>query len=276
MAKLGLTYLSRSLSKREAELIGWLEAERRRVISSREVADTFHWSSPTVWSLTSGLARKGWLKRMAHGRYEVLLAESAGFAPPDPWPALAQWSRPHYVGFRTAAYEQGLTPDRPSRIQVPVPIGVTPPIAWRKLPIQLIHLRDFSAEGAALTRVGDWSIWLASREKVLLDGAAILPRIGGAVELARIVSRAQPTIDWRSLAKLAESVSRGNVSLRRIGAILTRLGIEAPSELAAVAPRGRGRVLLGQASVYGTRGPVIKPWNVIDNVGEKLLGELGR
>ena len=180
------------------------------------------------------------------------------------------------MGFRSAAYEQGLTPDRPSRIQVPVPIGVTRPIAWEKLPIQLIHLRDFSAEGATLRKVGDWSIWMASSEKVLLDGAAILPRIGGAVELARIVTRAQPTIDWRSLAKLAESVSRGNVALRRVGAILTRLGIEAPPELAAVARRPGGRVLLGQASAYGTKGPVIKPWNVVDNVGEKLLSEVGR
>jgi predicted transcriptional regulator of viral defense system len=276
MAKPDPTYLPRSLSKREAELIGWLEAERRRVISSREVADTFQWSSPTVWSLMSGLARKGWLKRMEQGRYEVLLAESAGFAPPDPWPALAQWSPTHYVGFRSAAYEQGLTPDRPSRIQVPVPIGVSRPIAWEKLPIQLIHLRDFSADGAALTKVGDWSIRLASREKVLLDGAAILPRIGGAVELARIVARVQPTADWRALAKLAESVSRGNVALRRLGAMLTRLGIETPSELAAVARRSGGRILLGQASMYGTKGPVIKPWNVIDNVGEKLLGDVGR
>src|SRR5436309_16106666 len=110
MAEPDHAYVPRSLSKREAELVGWLEAERRRVISSSEVAEAFHWSSPTVWSLMSGLARKGWLKRTAKGSYEVLLAESAGFSPPDPWPALAQWSRPHYVGFRSAAYEQGLTP----------------------------------------------------------------------------------------------------------------------------------------------------------------------
>ncbi len=245
------------------------------MVSSAEVADTFHWSAPTVWSLLSGLTRKGWLKRMAHGRYEVLLAETAGFAPPNPWPALAQWSRPHYVGFRSAAYEQGLTPDRPSRIQVPVPVGVSQPIAWEELRIQLIHLRDFSAEGVTLTKVGDWSVRMAGSEKVLLDGAAVLSRIGGAVELARIVARAQPKVDWLSLVKLADSVSRGNAALRRIGAILTRLGLVISPELAAAARRPGGRVLLGQASAHGTRGPVIKPWNVIDNVGGRLLGDVG-
>ena len=65
------------------------------------------------------------------------------------------------------------------------------------------------------------------------------------------------------MAKLAGSISRGNVAVRRLGAILTRLGIETPPELAAVSRSG-SRVLLGQASIYGTTGPVIKLWNVVD------------
>ncbi len=271
------SYLARSLSNREAELIGWLEAERRRTVSSAEVSSTFHWSAPTVWSLLSGLSHKGWLKRVGHGRYEVLLAETGGFAPPDPWPALSQWSRPHYVGFRSAAYEHGLTPDRPARIQVPAPIGVSQPLAWKQFPIQLIHVRDFSAVGVVIEQVGEWSIKMAGREKILVDGAAVPSRMGGAAELARVVSRAESKVDWSALLKIAASLSRGNVALRRLGTILARLGIAAPSELAAaVARRPGGRVLLGQASLHGTGGPVIKPWNVVDNVGERLVGEIGR
>jgi predicted transcriptional regulator of viral defense system len=277
MPKLDPTYVPRTLSSREAELIGWLEAERRRTVSSREVAATFHWSEPTVWSLLSGLSHKGWLKRVGHGHYEVLLAETGGFAPPDPWPALSQWSRPYYVGFRSAAYEQGLTPDRPALIQVPVPMGVTRPLAWKQFPIRLIHVRDFSGEGVMISKVGEWPVKMASTEKVLLDGAAVPSRMGGAVELARVVARARSKVDWQSLVKIAASVSWGTVALRRLGAILTRLGVEGSPELAAAVAQLPGRrILLGQASVHGTKGPLIKPWNVVDNVGERLLTEVGR
>src|SRR5689334_1409792 len=103
---------ARTLSSLEAKLIASLESSRRQAVTTGEVAELLGWSRPTIWSVMHRLARKGWLKRTAKGRYESLLGETGGFAPPNPWAALSSWHRPHYVGFQSAAYERGLTPDR--------------------------------------------------------------------------------------------------------------------------------------------------------------------
>src|SRR5579872_3138262 len=92
----------RSLSGRQAEVVSWLEAERRRSVTSRDVIDQFHWAEPMASNVLSDLATKEWLRRVARGVYEFLPAESGGVKLDDPWPALGTWSAKHYVGFRSA------------------------------------------------------------------------------------------------------------------------------------------------------------------------------
>ena len=65
----------------------------------------------------SSLARKGWLTRTSRGRYETVLADTGGWALPNPWAALGTSGLRYYVGFQSAAYERGLTPDRPGAVQ---------------------------------------------------------------------------------------------------------------------------------------------------------------
>src|SRR5260370_3285509 len=95
----------------------------------------------------SDLTTMQWLRRGARGIYEFLRAEGGGFKLDDPWPALANWTAKHYVGFRSAAYQHGLSPDRPGRVQVAVPFGVERPRSWGESPIALLHQRDFSEPG---------------------------------------------------------------------------------------------------------------------------------
>ena len=97
--------LIRTLSPMESAVMGWVEAERRNAITIDDVASTFDWKRDAIRHVLSRLARKGWLRRTARGRYETVLAETAGFAPPNPWAALASWIPRHYVGFQSAAYE---------------------------------------------------------------------------------------------------------------------------------------------------------------------------
>src|ERR1700730_18117328 len=103
-------YPARSLSAKEAEVVAWLESERRATLTPTDLATAFGWSPTTVrnnlsrlhpqgpvfptacgWSPTtvrnvlSRLNRKGWLVRTARGRYESVLAETGGYALPSPW-----------------------------------------------------------------------------------------------------------------------------------------------------------------------------------------------
>jgi len=267
---------ARSLGSRQAEVVGWLEAERRRSITSREVMDHFAWAEPTASNVLSDLAKKHWLRRVARGIYEFLPAETGGFQVDDPWPALAGWKTKHYVAFRSAAYEHGLTPDRPGRVQVAVPIGVHRPQAWGSTPIVLLHQRDYSDAGLQVGAVAGWQVRLSDPDRTVLDGAIQPKRIGGVPELARVLTRAHRSVDWSAVLTYGTKLRRGGIGLRRIGALADLLELSHPEELEAAVRQPNSRLYLGETATYGAAGPVLKPWNVVDNVGPRVRAELNR
>src|SRR5262249_61277721 len=105
---------ARTLSRRESELISWLEAERRPSVSLPEVKQTLGWSDSVARNTLSRLAIKGWLRRTARGRYETILAETGGLSVPNPWAALSTSGEPYYLGVKAAARGKGLDPDPPA------------------------------------------------------------------------------------------------------------------------------------------------------------------
>jgi len=266
----------RTLGSRQAEVVGWLEAERLRSITSRDVMDHFAWAEPTASNVLSNLAKKHWLRRVARGVYEFLPAETGGFQVDDPWPALAGWRAKHYVAFRSAAYQHGLTPDRPGRIQVAVPVGVHRPRAWGATPILLLHQRDYSDAGLQVAVVAGWQVRVSDPERTVLDGAIQPKRMGGVPELARVLSRAHRSIDWPAVLTYATKLRRGRIGLRRLGALADLLELATPKELEAAVGQPSSRQYLGETATYGAAGRVLKPWNVVDNVGPRVRGELGR
>src|SRR5712692_7854031 len=249
---------ARSLGSRQAEVVSWLEAERRRSITSRELMNHFDWAEPTVSNVLSDLAKKHWLRRVARGIYEFLPAETGGFQVDDPWPALAGWKAKYYVAFRSAAYQHGLTPDRPGRVQVAVPLGVHRPRAWGETPIVLLHQRDYSEIGVQPASVVGWQVRFSGPERTTLDGAVQPKRIGGIPELARVLARAHRNLDWSALLTFATKLRRGRIGLRRLGALAELLELPIPKELEEAVGSARSRLYLGDTSTYGSAGAVLK------------------
>jgi len=267
---------ARSLSSRQAEIVSWLEAEGRRSVTSRDVVNQFHWPEPMASNVLSDLATKQWLRRVGRGIYEFLAAEGGGFKLDDPWPALATWSAKHYVGFRSAAYQHGLTPDRPGRVQVAVPFGVQRPRSWGETPITLLHQRDYSEDGIQIVVVAGWQVRASSPERTVLDGAIQPKRLGGIADLARVVSRAHRNLDWAAVLECASKLRRGGIGLRRLGALTDLLELSHPEDLEGAVGQPSSRLYLGETATYGAAGRVLKPWNVVDNVGPRVRGELSR
>lgn len=263
----------RTLSPQEAAVVSWLEAERRQAVTTEEVAEILAWPRPRVWRVMHRLASKGWLKRTAKGHYETVLAETGGYAPANPWAALSTWKPHHYVGFQTAAYERGLTPDRPGDVQVCTSLGTRRPLAWREIPIALIWLRRYSAAGTECKELHGWPITVASPEKIVIDGAALPGRIGGLPSLARILARALEELDWEQVRIYSREISHGQAGLRRLAALLELLEIAVPKDLAAGInyDEERAPFYLGERRIFGARGHLLSRWAVIDNVGGATL-----
>jgi predicted transcriptional regulator of viral defense system len=268
--------LPRTLGDRQAEVVAWLEADRRRSVTSRDVIDHFAWREPMASNVLSDLAKKHWLRRVARGVYEFLPAETGGFQVDDPWPALAGWTAKHYVAFRSAAYQHGLTPDRPGRVQVAAPLGVHRPRAWGSTPIVVLHQREYSDVGLRMEDVAGWQVRLSDPERTVLDGAIQPKLMGGVPELARVLARAHRSFDWPAILTYATKLRRSRIGLRRLGALADLLELSHPSELGAAVGQPRSRLYLGETATYGAAGRVLMPWNVVDNIGSRVKGELSR
>lgn len=269
----------RTLSRREAELVSWLEIERPKSVSLAEISSVLDWPQKHTYNVTSRLVRKGWLHRTRAGHYEPLLGESAGILVPDPWVALTSWKVPYYVALASAAYEHNLSPDRPGAVQVCVPVGTTAPAGWRELAITLVPRRAFQLDGSQLTESHGVIVRLAGIERVLLDSATMPGRVGGVFGLARIVDRGSERADWRRFAELAEKASRGTAAARRIAALLEILGQEMPPALAELAGARKDAppIYLGSTRVHGRRGEILPRWRVQVNLSlEALREEVGR
>lgn len=265
----------RTLSRREAELVSWLEVERPKNVSLAEISSALEWPRKRAYNVTSRLVKKGWLHRTRAGHYEPLLAESAGILVPDPWVALTSWKVPYYVALASAAYEHNLSPDRPGAVQVCVPVGTKAPAGWRDLAITLVPRRAFQLDGSRLAESHGVTVRLAGIERVLLDSATMPGRVGGAFGLARIVDRGSERADWQRFTELAAKSSRGVAASRRIAALLEILGREVSPSLAELAGARKDAppIYLGSTRVHGRRGEILPRWRVQLNVGREALHE---
>jgi predicted transcriptional regulator of viral defense system len=270
---------SRTLSRREAELVSWLEAERRLSVSLAEIKEVLGWPDSVARNTTSRLAKKGWLRRMAQGRYETLLAETGGWLVPNPWAALNAWNQRYYIGLKSAAYEYNLTPDRPQSVQVCVPKGAKRPRAWGDIPIVFIYFQEFDLKGVENGVLHNFTVSIASPEKIIVDGATHLNRMGGILGLARVINNAVDKVDWGEIVYLASRSSHGRAGLRRIAAMLEIIGFEVPKQLAAAAAAQKGDsfLFLGDRNSYGHKGKRLQQWKVVINVEPAaILEEVSR
>jgi len=268
-------YPTRSLSKQEAQVMSWLEAERRSTVTVEDVASALVWKPTTIRKVLSRLAEKGWLQRVGHGRYESVLAETGGFALPNPWAALSLWQQPYYVGYQSAAYEQGLTSDRPGDVQVSVPQNARRPRVWEKFPIAFVWQRGFTLAGTFERQTHSFMVRFASPERLLVDGAARPSRMGGLPGLVRVLDRAREQVDWQKVVELSTEIPRGRPALKRLASLLTLLTAEVPAPLdrAAAAFPGEHPILLGEKRLHGSAGPVDRRYGVVRNVDPESLRE---
>ena len=267
-------YRPRTLGPREAGVLAWLETERPAVIEVMDVANAVGISREYARTLVWRLERKGWLQRLTRGRYEPLLGASGGWPAPDPWAALDGWARPYYVSFASAAYELGLTPDRPGEVQVATVTGAALALGMAAMGVRLIRLRRFALEGSQQRELHGHNVRIAAVERCLLDCATHLDLAGGALGLARMLARADGRADWAWLIEMTRGLTRGASAMRRVGALLEILGLDCPAAVLDAA-NGKRRPPIPLDNLRGLPGanPVLERWGVALNISPEAIRE---
>jgi predicted transcriptional regulator of viral defense system len=267
-------YKPRTLGPREAQVLAWLETDRPAVVDVAAVSVAVGISREHARTLVWRLERKGWLQRLTRGRYEPLLGESGGWSAPNPWATLDGWVRPHYVSFASAAHELGLTPDRPGEVQVATVHGAILAPRMAQAGVRLVRLRRFTLAGSDERELHGHKVRLAGVERCVLDSASHLDLAGGALGLSRILARAHEGMDWALYVGMAGELPRGPRAMRRVGALLEILGVDAPPALRhAAGGTHRTPIQLDDGPALEEDAPVLGAWGVMLNVSPAAIRE---
>jgi len=219
----------KSLSTRESRALSRLASENRQVITICDIADVLDIPRKSAKDMAYTLKEKGWLDRVAHGKYLILplaAGENAVYTAHE-FVIASALVEPMYVGYWSALNHHGLTEQVPRTVYIVTTAraqeheihGVT----YR--PVTVTEPRFF---GYQPTAVGSNQVSISSIEKTLVDCADHPEFCGGISELAKAMQNAVDTqCSWDQVVECLRRVGNG-AATKRIVYLADQLDISLP------------------------------------------------
>lgn len=265
----------RSLSTTESRIVLSLEADGKAELTLDELERRAGVRRGFARKLAHGLVVKGWLQRIAPGRYLLNPSRHGPEAIPDSDPLRlgARLVRPYYFGYGTAAELWGLLL-QPGQVYCVVTtrrIATHPEHVAQFRFVRIAPGRFFGS--ATLERHGE-RISVSDRERTLLDCVKRPDLAGGMGGVAQIAARAFPRLDWSRLSRYLDRLGERSLALR-LGYLLEAVA-RPPGPPTAWVRRWRAKSsdpwsFLGPPRSFGRRGPHDRRWHVVRNVPESVL-----
>ncbi|MEW6233667.1 MAG: hypothetical protein AB1566_15335 [Chloroflexota bacterium] len=262
----------RSLSDREARLLGELAAAGRHIFTIKDGREALGTDGTEATRLLYRLTAKRWVQRLERGKYRLIPLEAG---PEAHWAeheylVAAALVRSYYLAYATALNYYGYSERQPR----PVWIATT----QRKRPVTIegntyrfVALSEHKFFGYTTVRLVDSPVQIAEREKAIADGFDHPEYCGGVIEPAKGLWFGSDELDLARLVTYSQRLSN-RTAMRRLGFWLERLGMGDQAllrELAVPGDRNYARL--------DPRGPDEGPrdtrWRLIVNVPERQLLE---
>ncbi len=219
----------KSLSTRESRALSRLASENRQVISSSDIADALDIPRKSAKDMAYALKEKGWLERIAHGKYLILplaAGENAVYTEHE-FVIASALVEPMYIGYWSALNYHGLT-EQMSRT---VYVVTTERAQEREIhgvtyrPVTVTEQKFF---GYQPTAVGSNRVNMSSIEKTLVDCADHPEFCGGISELAKAMQNAVDTrCSWERVVEYLRRVGNG-AATKRLVYLANQLDIDLP------------------------------------------------
>jgi len=219
----------KSLSTRESQTLSRLASENRQVITVGDIADVLDISRRSAKDMAYSLKEKGWLERIAHGKYLILplaAGDDAVYTAHE-FVIASALVEPMYVGYWSAMNHHGLT-EQMSRT---VYIATTERAREREIhgvtyrPVSVTEQKFF---GYRPTAVGSNQVNVSSIEKTLVDCADHPEFCGGIGELAKAMQNAvERGCSWERTVEYLRRVGNG-AATKRIVYLADQLEIDLP------------------------------------------------
>jgi len=270
--------MARTLSKNEATVVLDLEWRGQRTVTLEDLRRMLGASDGYARFLAHRLVKKGWLERLRPGLYQLVPADRGREGVPDSHPlsAAAALVAPYFFSYGTACTHHGLTEQVFAEVYIACRVRRRPESIRGKRHV-FVNLPAERFFGFEEVPVLGQPVQMAVLERALLDAIDRTGFAGGMGEVSRIVARAAPRLSWESLVNLAGRWG-SSALVQRLGFFLDLHRVGVPDDvrnalLGLIRPRSK--VHLGSRRRWGTRGKLVRPWNVVQNVPGDVLIEKG-
>lgn len=268
---------SRSLSKREADLILALEWERQRSVTSRDIARRLRCSPGYARKMAHVLRKKGWLDRVAKGRYFLIGAARGpkGIPEMNPYLLARLLPKPYFVAYRAACTHHGLLTQVSHVIHVAV-LRQKRPLELKNVRFEFITLKRSRFFGFGEDAIQGERVNVSDVERSVLDALDRPELVGGIEASVQVLFHSRRALDPARLREYLRRFDDGALA-RRFGYLCDALRIVLPDALVScLAGRvGKDPAYLGSPRRWGREGERDKRWNLVLNVPrEELMGEV--
>jgi predicted transcriptional regulator of viral defense system len=219
----------KSLSTRESQALSRLASEGQQVITISDIADVLDIPRKSAKDMVYTLKEKGWLERIAHGKYLILplAAGENGVYTEHEFVIASALVEPMYIGYWSALNYHGLT----EQLARTVYIVTTDRAREREIhgvtyrPVTVTEQKFF---GYQPTAVGSDQVNISSIEKTLVDCADHPEFCGGIDEIAKAMQNAADTgCSWERVVEYLRRVGNG-AATKRLVYLADQLDIELP------------------------------------------------
>ena len=219
----------KGLSARESQALSRLASESRRIIGIGDIAEALDIPRKSAKDMAYALKEKGWLERIAHGKYLILplSAGENGVYTEHEFVIASALVEPMYIGYWSAMNHHGLT-EQMSRTVYIVSTARAQEREIHGVTYRPVSVTEQKFFGYQPTAVGTTQVNVSSVEKTLVDCADHPAFCGGIGELAKAMQNAVDTrCSWERVVEYLRRVGNG-AATKRIVYLADQLGIDLP------------------------------------------------
>lgn len=253
----------------------WSARSHRQVFTVAEAKAEVGMPVSSLYPLLNQLLRKGWLIRLAKGKYLVVpmsVRTGAPYTGPAFLIGAALAGKPYYIGFWSILNYYGYTEQFPSAVFVATRNkrreanihGVTYTFV-RLAEHKFFGMREIEEDGQKVT--------VSDREKTILDCLDHPEYCGGILEAAKGVYYGHRDWDWNRMMEYIDRLGNSAVA-RRLGYLMEFFKVGSKEHLETLQKRvHHGYVLLDP--FFSRQGKRLHRWRLIANVPDYSLKAIG-
>lgn len=256
---------SKSLSKKEYEILSELALKKKKAITLNEAKKLFDIKKSNLYVIFHRLEKKKWLERIERGKYLVVPLEGKLGWSEHPFVIASRLVKNYYISYRSALSYYGLTEQLPNHVY----IATTDrkhrlTIKLQNYIFKFIKINKNKFFGFIQQTIENNKIEIAEKEKAIIDCLDQEKYAGTIIEIAKALSQ---HINVKKVKNYAIKLKKFSI-IRRLGYLLDLLSKDSRGLKKHI---GTYRPIYLSKTLPSKKIEINKKWKLIINVKKEDL-----